>query len=79
MFFIAVFRWPVAYNLRICLRQPFANLCLSRAYAAKNPFCFQLSHDVLLWNVDAGSYSLIDDEEEEVDDPEEEKIDITTN
>ena len=43
------------------------------AYAARIPFCFQFSHDVLLWNWDAGSYSLVDDDGEEVDDPEEEE------
>ena len=32
---------------------------------------FQLSHDVLLCNWDAGSDALVDDEEEEVDNPEE--------
>jgi len=43
------------------------------AYAAVIPFCFQLSHDVWLCNWDAGSYSLVDDDEEEVGDPEEEE------
>ena len=37
------------------------------------PFCFQLSHDVWLCNWDAGSYSFVDDDEKEVDDPEEEE------
>ena len=44
------------------------------AYAAMIPFCFQLSHDVWLCNWDAGSYSLVDDDEEEVDDPEEDAV-----
>ena len=36
-------------------------------------FSFQLSHDVLLCNWDAGNYSLANDDKEEVNDPDSEE------
>lgn len=49
------------------------------AYAAMVPFCFQSSHDVLLCKCDAGSYSLVDEDKKEIDNPEEEEDRHTTN
>ena len=56
------------------LRESYASLRgVGFAYAVMIPFCVQLSHNLLPCNWDTGRYSLVDDDKEEVDDPEKEE------
>ena len=67
-------RQPILHEVAWFLRAFYTSLrSVGFACAATIPLCFQLSHDVLLCNWDTGNYSLVDDGEEEVDDPEKEE------